>query len=420
MSMTYRQACKHRIAEFENLRIKHKRFDEVMQQALHKILDSSTKIINIVGPTGVGKSMFIRQLEVAVVNAMCAEMAADPNMAPFITTTAVSEGHHGFDWKVFYQEALVELRDAFARLPSAHAAARRPFETLLPLNGRKMSTTAALRGRLELELKRHGTVVWCVDETQHILKVKSGPPKAQLEVLKSIAQRGHSKLCLVGPPNLKNLLYCSGELSRRSATILFPRYRHQCEEDLLQFASVAESFFKAMRIKSTPNVKSNLDLLYNGSLGCIGILKDWCRDALSSAVSRYESLDDVCVTLDDLRQTVLDELGLQTIQEEIQCFERSIEGGDIETKLDEIVHGSGKPQAVRASARKTTRLPAAGNSPSIALNGNLSAQDRQRVQELIDAGILRLPKEASPGSKRQPGIRKPGRDLVGSPELWRS
>jgi hypothetical protein len=163
-------------------------------------------------------------------------------------------------------------------------------------------------------------------------------------------------------------------------TIHFPRYRHKDEDDLLQFASVASKFFELMNFQSTPDVQSNLDFFYNGTHGCVGILKDWLERAMAVAMDGHADLDTVDLTLDDLRQTRIPASALQTIHDEISRMERSMLFNESDGRCDEIVHG---------------------DVPKAPLPGRSERPAKQR-------------------SKRKvlPGIRNPGRDQVGDSQVW--
>jgi hypothetical protein len=407
-----------RLQDFRDARVKHKRLDAILTKVMFYILKSpSTAIVNIVGPTGVGKSMLLGRIEAEVIKAKCQAMANDRNMRPFVSTLAVASGHRGFDFKRLYAAVLEGIGDPFGRAAANAGNTPRGSSILVP--GRRGPSTAAVRERLERELTWRNTVVWCIDEAHHaVFGGKSGSPMFQLEVFKSIAQRGTTKLCLIGPPELEDHLLSSGQLARRSMTIHFPRYRHNDEDDLVQFASVADKFFEMMTFKSTPDVEDNLDFLYNGTLGCVGILKDWLERAMAVAMERHADLSDVELTLDDLRQTRMPANAMRSIRREIMRMERSMTFNESDETHDEIVHGEAEASLARPSALQTSnsslRRGSAGDSSRARANLNKSA-DSPRPRAAAAGKAASEPKSKL---RSKPGIRKPGRDLVGGTDVW--
>lgn len=387
MSANREKLIEKRLQDFRLAKVMHARLGHVLDQAMFYILKSpSTAIVNIVGPTGAGKSMLLGRIEAEIIKARCQEMADDCNMRPFVSTLAVASGYRGFDFKRLYVSVLEALGDPFARLPGSFGKQGKPsLQTPTAKHSKRTAprgeTTAAVRERLERELTWRNTVVWCIDEAHHaVFGGKSGAPKYQLEVFKSIAQRGTTKLCLIGPPELGEQLLSSGQLARRSMTIYFPPYNHRDESDLLYFASVASKFFELMALLSTPDVKANLDFLYSGTHGCVGILKDWLERAMAVALERHADLDAVHLTLDDLRQTRMPAGALQTIHDEIARTERWMRFDDSDDLCDEIVHG---------------RAP------------------------IVAEAVRTEPRVKLPKSRRVlPGIRNPVRDKVGDAKVW--
>ncbi len=409
------QIIDQRLLEFRQAKVMHAVLHEVLEDVVFYILRSpGTDVINIVGPTGVGKSMLIGRLEVEMIKASSRAMADNRNMRPFVSSVAVASGHRGFDFKRLYASVLSVLGDPFANFPASMGGPAVEAGSAHSSRWRKVASTAAMRERLERELELRGTVVWCLDEAQHaVFGGKSGPPKHQLDVFKSIAQRGSTKLCLIGPPELEDHLLSSGQLARRSMTIHFRRYRHQNAEDLLQFASVAEKFFQLMNFSSTPDVTDNLDFIYSGSLGCVGIMKDWFERAMAVAMSRHDDLNAVTLTIDHLRETRMPASALASIQSEILRMERSIESNETDDLHERIVHGDG-PAPISMPA--TTRLRAYGVKAAVPPEGATAAK-----RPKIASSVRALPGEGAPTAKRakaRPGQRNPGRDPVGGSDIW--
>ena len=74
-------------------------------------------------------------------------------------------------------------------------------------------------------------------------------------------------------------------MSRRSLDIHFRRYRAEEAQDRKAFLAVLRSFERQLHLSKQPDLVAEWEYLYEGSLGCVGILKDWLVRTLL-AVSR--------------------------------------------------------------------------------------------------------------------------------------
>jgi hypothetical protein len=369
---------------FEDYMISHTKLDEILSEVLFYLLRStSVDIVNIIGPTGIGKTALMHQLQHEVIKAKSEEMASNPEMRPFIMNTAMADGYHVFSHKGLYQEALLALADPFHAIPIRPKAKPTPSGLIFAgSNGRP--TTASLRARLEKQLMAHLTAVWGIDEGQHaILHAERGAPKHQIDVFKSISQRTSTKLCLFGPPELEAHLRSSGQLARRVKTLYFQRYRSDIQEDVNEFGTVAARFFEVMNVKSAPDVGANIDFLYEYSQGCIGILKTWLQGALDRALDEATSTNNVRVTLAHLEKARLDTVAMVTIQAEIEHMEKTL-------SLNNSKHLRARLLLTGAEAEMAPR--ASRSTP----NASKSATHRPL----------------------KPGTRSPTRDRVGSADVF--
>lgn len=414
MTAAYECKCKERSDEFYNAKVDHPRFTKVLEDALFYLTKApGTRIVSIVGPSGVGKSRVVSQISDRVLELNRERMEVDPDFVPFVYTEANAYGHAQFSYKYLYEATLTALGDPFARFPSTHRAGK-VAEEHRPFGRRKLETEYVLRDRMQKELLRRGTLIWGIDEAQHTLQAKAGPTKHQLDVLKSIAQSGKAKLLTIGPPELMDKMLCSGQLARRSVTICFTRYRFGDKQDLASFAATADKLFKLMRFVSTPRAREHLDMLYAGSLGCIGILKEWFQRAMDHAMARYSNLDDVHLTIDDLKRGEADEPTKAKLLDEIERMERAEVLVDREAFIDRVISGSSSSKSA-SSKEDASRIP---SDPSQLFDLNsLKKADLERLQQLMDAGVLKLP---APARRVKPGNRNPGRDPSGFPEPRRS
>lgn len=85
----------------------------------------------------------------------------------------------------------------------------------------------------------------------------------------------------------------SAQLSRRSVEIHLGRYQAENAEDLLAFKSVLLTFQRHLPLIAEPNLVERWEYLYERSVGCVGVLKNWLSRALAAV------LEEGDVTLTD-------------------------------------------------------------------------------------------------------------------------
>jgi hypothetical protein len=128
-----------------------------------------------------------------------------------------------------------------------------------------------------------------IDEAQHLAKIGSGRRLLdQLDVIKSIANRTQTVHVLYGTYDLLTFRNLNGQLSRRSIDVHFPRYRAECAADRKAFVSVLNSFAQQLPMPDPPDLANDWEFLYERSIGCVGVLKQWLVRALSVALRTGE------------------------------------------------------------------------------------------------------------------------------------
>ncbi len=363
-----------KIEQFDKVTVKHA-LQESCKARIQFLLDysPSTELVALVGPTGVGKTTIAERINEGIYAQHKERMLSDPNFVPVLWTTAIASGHRQFSWKELYRDALLALNDPFV-----DGCRHEPVqERLLLAHDRESATTARLRSRLECELRVRGVKYWIIDEAQHCaMGGKSGPPEHQLDVLKSIAQRTRVKLILSGTYELVRHLPSSGQLARRSEVVPFHRYLADDPRHVREFTKVLVSLFKILGVEF-PSVQENLKMLYIGSIGCVGIAKDWIARAYGRSIEDGGKQ----ITLEHLKRTRMPERELQRIFRDIDSGEqdclRGNEDGD-DSALESLIFR--KPQLPK---RPGGQAGASVDSP--------------------------------PRKSRRPGVRRPGRDSIGVP-----
>lgn len=210
-----------------------------------------------------------------------------------------------------------------------------------------------------------------IDEAQHLAKMASGRRLLdQLDVIKSIANQTRIVHVLFGTYDLLSFRNLNGQLSRRSLDVHFPRYRAESASERQMFINVLGSFACHMPLPEAPDLAAAWEFLYERSLGCVGILKQWLTRALNSVLRRGGNT----IVLKDLEAQALSVL---------QCEKILSETTDGESRATEPAQTRDALQV-----RLGLRIGAASNA----------------CKTSAPAAPLR--------TKRRPGMRRPQRDRI--------
>lgn len=205
----------------------------------------------------------------------------------------------------------------------------------------------------------------------------------QLDVIKSLANGTGTVHVLLGTYELLAFRNLSAQLSRRSIDIHFPRYRVDESTDQKIFLTVLRSFEQQLPLLEPPKLVEEWEYLYERSIGCVGVLKDWLVRALTGVSRRNASV----LTLRDLQAHALsvpqcDKMLSEALEGEVSLLENAVERSRLRTRLglDPQEH-----RREKSSSDTTTQVAIDITSP------------RKR--------------------RRKPGQRHPRRDPIGLPTV---
>jgi hypothetical protein len=198
-----------------------------------------------------------------------------------------------------------------------------------------------------------------IDEAQHLFALASGRRlEDQLNVLKSLANRSNTVHVLCGTYELLRIRNLSGQLSRRSIDVHFPRYDVAQTTDRQTFAKILQTFAEQMPLAEPPDLMRFWEYLYERSIGCVGILKDWLVKGLSVAIRQSAPT----LTLQHLEKHALsvaqcDRLIEETCRGESQFCEDSDALVRLRLRLGfpEPVHSTETPAAAPADGPRQRR-----------------------------------------------------------------
>jgi hypothetical protein len=239
-------------------------------------------------------------------------------------------------------------------------------------------SAGVLRGILEDSLKRRRPAAFFIDEAHHLGKVSGGRKfQDHLDVIKSLANTTNTVHVLVGTYELQLLLNLSDQISRRSRTFHFERYRFCQAADVKAFQNIVWNFQQRLPFSGQQDLREHADYLMERSLGCVGILSSWLARAADAA------LDESCdgLTIDHLKRHELTDAEWRSIATTLLEGESALQESDaeIESLRLRLRHDTSATKEVRG------KRPSAGSQPA-------TGQGR---------------------SPRYPGERRPRRDRVG-------
>jgi hypothetical protein len=237
-----------------------------------------------------------------------------------------------------------------------------------------------LRADVEHVIKLRQLLVFLVDEAQRFTVIASGRrQRDQMDAIQSMASFTATRYGLFGTYDLLEFRNLSGQLSRRSIEIHFPRYQNHISEDITDFKRVLKNFALAMPLESTPDFEKDWEYFYERSIGCVGIVKDWLTQAYRKALSENSS---------SLKEEYLN-FYAPSASKCMQMLTEAMDGEDIlasdEVMLKKLRQKLGMKQS---NKHHTNPKPQAENS-------NVNNTETKRKK------------------RSQPGERKPYRDTVG-------
>ena len=254
---------------------------------------------------------------------------------------------------------------------------------------------------------------WCWQTCQQLTRLKAaghftrsaGEPQKvaggrrlldQLDTLKSLtgAEPSQTLLVLFGTYELRHFIDLSGQLAGRTYHIEFGRYDVNKSVDRQRFMSVVVTLQRYLPFQEPPELREHGMYLYQGSLGCVALLKDWLSRAFDIALQE----DANTITLDHLRATQEPVGTLRKLAEEMvvgeEMYRQALkpDSDPDEVGLDNLL----KMKKASTPAKEQAQNKAGATSkPSAENDGSPNGK-----------------RNGSGGNRSRPGVRAPERDPV--------
>jgi hypothetical protein len=361
-----------RLAYFRAYTLAHPLLVEAKDRLMAAISESEpNSLVFVFGPTGVGKTTLRIKVEQVITNELRSGLEQDRGRIPIVGVEAIAPESGRFSWSDHFRRLLLSMNEPLTER-------KRDPETLYVRQcstfGSK-ATIAEYRYAVEQALRFRRPAAVMIDEAQHLSKMASGRRLLdQLDVVKSIANQTRIVHVLFGTYDLLAFRNLNGQLSRRSLDVHFPRYRAESAFERQVFVNILRSFAHHMPLPEPPDLAAEWEFLYERSIGCVGILKQWLTRALHSVLRRGGNT----IIRKDLETQSLSVLQCQKI-------------------LSETAEGESQ-SAEPAEARR-------------ALQCRLGLQ--AGVIREKDSGEVSKPITAR-NTRRRPGVRRPQRDRIGA------
>jgi len=344
-----------RLREFRLLTVAHPLLSSAKDLLIATINEAPAgSIMMVFGPTGVGKTTLRLKIQQLLCERSEPLMKTDPSRLPFVAVEAAAPDNGTFGWRDHYRRALVELSepmlDCKLKPKWIHFAHDCQGHQLVGPD----ASAGQLRQALESAVQHRQPAAILIDEAQHLTRMASGRRLAdQLEVIKSLANCTRTVHVLLGTYDLLAFRHLNGQLSRRSLDIHFRRYSAESQDDTRVFKSTVLTFQRHLPLDEQPDLLPLWELLYERSVGCIGILKEWLDRALIAALRE----DCKTLTARHLEATALSAARCEKVAVEAREGERQLFSTDqARPRLRELL-GLGGTAAVPAAAPQKTAHP---------------------------------------------------------------
>lgn len=269
-----------RVVAFHELVVHHPKLDALLAEIDRWLRNPEPYLLYVLGPTGVGKTTVRKILH----RRLRARAADDPHYPhgwiPVAGYRTIPPSKGRYDNIGNYRRALDSVDEPLVDFKILPPRAGATF--IRPGTSRENALREALVSAIR---ERHVKLFW-IDEAQHMAQAASAKSaKEHADLLKSLQDDIKIPVVLFGHYTLRNLEDMHGQLVRRSYPLHFPRYRIDIPEEAIQFRNVLHTFQGKIPIRCQVNLVRRLEVCYQETFGCVGLLHMWLERGIVRALT---------------------------------------------------------------------------------------------------------------------------------------
>ena len=356
---------------------------EALLNAIHEVPANS--LILVFGPTGVGKTTLREKIEQVLAAELLPMLEADRGRLPVVSVECIAPESGSFSWRDHFRRLLLQMDEPLVDYKINTAVPIHIRDKAVRFMPSARAVGAEYHHAVERALAFRRPMAVLIDEAQHLARMSSGRRLSdQLDVLKSLANRTNTVHVLIGTYELLAFRNLSAQLSRRSIDIHFPRYKADDPDDLKVFRTIVKSFEQQLPLLEPPDLLKDWEYLYERSIGCVGVLKDWLVRVLVSLSRRgAETLNRKDVEAHAPSVAQCDKMLSEAVEGEVRLSESTEERNRLRTRLGlsaiENSGGDAADSAIKIAAPRRNPLKpgqrrpirdAVGTTSSMEANGS--------------------------------------------------